>query len=79
MMTLTAPSAFVFEARIPRTIFGFGTIKDVRNEVHRLQATRVLIVTENTARQHALAKTITDFLGDKAVGMWVSRKSSLEC
>lgn len=60
---------FTFEAHIPRTVFGSGTLAKIPEEVDKLGAQRVLIVTENTDRQHALADKVKGLLGDKVVGV----------
>ncbi|GFZ47216.1 hypothetical protein JCM24511_04959 [Saitozyma sp. JCM 24511] len=59
---------FVFEARIPRTIFGSGTIKEVANEVVRLKASKVLIVTGLSNRQLDLADGVSRSLGTRYGG-----------
>lgn len=60
---------FTFEAHIPRTVFGSGTLSKIPEEVEKLGAQRVLLVTENTDRQRALADKVKGLLGDKVVGM----------
>jgi alcohol dehydrogenase class IV len=60
---------FTFQAHIPRTIFGSGTLSQIPEEVARLNAKRVLLVTENTDRQIALANEISKGLGDKVAGV----------
>lgn len=59
---------FTFEAHIPRTIFGSGTLDQLPDEVRRLHAKRVLLVIENTDRQRATADRVTALLGSAAVG-----------
>ena len=61
--------SFTFEAHIPRTVFGSGTLSKIPEEVERLGAKRVLVVTENTARQLDLAANVKESLGPKLVGM----------
>lgn len=65
--TMVAP--FTFQAHIPRTIFGSGTLAKVPEEVNRLGAKRVMIVTENTDRQIDLANKISASLGDLVAGV----------
>lgn len=60
---------FTFEAHIPRTVFGAGTLAQIPAEVERLGAQRVLLVTEDTERQRALAAKVAGLLGDRAVGV----------
>lgn len=60
---------FTFQAHIPRTVFGQGTLAKIPEEVARLNVSRVLIVTENTDRQLALAEDIKKGLQDKVVGV----------
>jgi len=60
---------FTFQAHIPRTIFGSGTLAKIPEEVKRLNVHRVLLVTENTDRQIALANTISKSLGDLVAGV----------
>lgn len=60
---------FTFQAHIPRTIFGSGTLKQIPDEVKRLDVKRVLLVTENTDRQLALADTISKSLGSLVAGV----------
>lgn len=61
--------AFTFEAHIPRTVFGSGTIQNIPDEVDRLEASKVLLVTESTDRQLALAEKVKQSLGQRCVGM----------
>lgn len=60
---------WTFQAHIPRTVFGSGTIKKIPEEVERLNVKHVLLVTEDTDRQRDLANTIKASLGDLVVGM----------
>lgn len=61
---------WTFQSHIPRTVFGSGTISKIPEEVERLGAKLVLVVTENTDRQLALAEQISKDLGkDKVAGV----------
>jgi alcohol dehydrogenase class IV len=60
---------FTFQAHIPRTIFGNGTLSQIPDEVKRLNVRRVLLVTENTDRQIALADQISKSLGGLVAGV----------
>ena len=63
--------SFAFEAKIPRTVFGSGTLAQVAVEVDKLGAQHVLIVTEKTARQLALAEKVRSLIALKFAGMYV--------
>ncbi|KAL1409408.1 hypothetical protein Q8F55_003391 [Vanrija albida] len=58
---------FVFEAHIPRTIFGQGTLKQVAAEIERLNCKRVLLITQDNERQLALAHQVRDIIGEANV------------
>ena len=60
---------FTFDAHIPRTIFGAGTLEKIPEEVERLGVHRVLLVTGSTSRQLALAERVKEALGSKVFGM----------
>lgn len=61
---------WTFQAHIPRTVFGSGTLHKIPEEVERLGGKAVLVVTEHTDRQLALADQISKDLGkDKVAGM----------
>lgn len=60
---------FTFQAHIPRTIFGQGTLSKIPEEVARLNVKRVLIVTEDTERQLDLADRISKDLKDLVAGV----------
>ncbi|TXT06165.1 hypothetical protein VHUM_03638 [Vanrija humicola] len=61
---------FTFEAHIPRTIFGQGTLKQVGEEVKRLGSRRVLLITQDNERQLALAHKVRDIIGaDNVAGI----------
>lgn len=58
---------FTFEAHIPRTIFGQGTLKQVGEEIARLNCKRVLLITQDNERQMALAHQVRDIIGEANV------------
>ncbi|BEI94686.1 uncharacterized protein CcaverHIS019_0702670 [Cutaneotrichosporon cavernicola] len=61
---------WTFEAHIPRTVFGQGTLSKIPEEVEKLGGKSVLIVTEDTDRQIALAERIGNDLGkDRVAGV----------
>jgi alcohol dehydrogenase class IV len=64
-------NSFTFEAHIPRTLFGSGTITQIASEVERLAAKHVLIVTEKTDRQMALAEKVKGTMPSRVAGVSV--------
>lgn len=61
--------SFTFDAHIPRTVFGAGTLEHVPQEVERLGVNHVLLVTESRRQQLALAERVKQSLGSKVAGM----------
>jgi len=57
---------FRLQLRLPRIVFGAGTLEQVRAEVERLGARRALVLS--TPGQAGLAARVAELLGDLAVG-----------
>jgi len=59
--------AFAFEARIPRVVFGAGSLQHLAREIDRLGAKRALILS--TPEQADSAHRIAEMLGTRAAGV----------
>lgn len=64
--------AFVYDALPGRVVFGAGSLDRLPEEVARLEAARVLVVSTPGHRQ--LAEDAAARLGDRAVGIWDQAK-----
>jgi len=62
------PNSFTFDLPAYRTIFGIGSLSQLRDEVERLGSTRVLIVCTEPERR--LAEQVAVTLGDLAVAIF---------
>ena len=60
--------AFVFDTRLPRVVFGAGSLQDLPREVDALGIRRALVLS--TPGQAALAQRVADLLGDRAAGVF---------
>ena len=59
---------FVFQARMPRVVFGAGALQHLPREVDSLGAKRALVLS--TPGQSATAQRLLDLLGPRAAGMF---------
>jgi alcohol dehydrogenase class IV len=59
---------FVFEARLPRVVFGAGVLRRLPDELAALGLGRALVLS--TPGQRALAERVAALLGDRAVGVF---------
>lgn len=59
---------FVFQAALPRVVFGAGSLQHLAREVDALGATRVLVLS--TPGQAHLARRVADLLGRRVVGTY---------
>jgi alcohol dehydrogenase class IV len=62
------PSAFVYEGRPGRVVFGAGCRRQVEREVIALGATRALVLC--TPGQQALGNAVAELLGERAAGVF---------
>lgn len=63
---MEAVGPFIYDAHIPRTVFGSDTLPKLAEEVDRLGLKRVLVLT--TPRQHDWAGRLAEILGIKWAG-----------
>jgi maleylacetate reductase len=59
---------FVFQAQLPRVVFGAGALQHLPRELHALGATRALVLS--TPGQSALAQRAAELLGPQAAGIF---------
>jgi len=59
---------FVFQARIPRVVFGAGSLQHLEREIDLLAAKRALVLS--TPEQRASAEDIARRLGDRCAGIF---------
>jgi alcohol dehydrogenase class IV len=59
---------FVFQAQLPRVVFGAGALQHLPRELHALGATRALVLS--TPGQTVLAQRAVELLGAKAAGVF---------
>ncbi len=59
---------FVFQARLPRVVFGAGALQHLPREVDALGAKRALVLS--TPGQAATAQRLLDLLGPRAAGVF---------
>ncbi|MFM0741748.1 maleylacetate reductase [Paraburkholderia xenovorans] len=59
---------FIFEPKIPRVVFGAGSLQFLTREIDAMQARRALVLS--TPAQAAQAKLVAQILGDRAVGIF---------
>ena len=59
---------FIFEARLPRVVFGAGALRRLPDEMAALGLTRALVLS--TPGQRALGERVAALLGDRAVGVF---------
>ncbi|CAE6824435.1 Maleylacetate reductase [Paraburkholderia aspalathi] len=59
---------FNFEPKIPRVVFGAGSLQFLTREIDAMQTRRALVLS--TPEQAAQAKLIAQILGDRAVGIF---------
>ena len=59
---------FVFQAQLPRGVFGAGALQHLPRELHALGATRALVLS--TPGQTVLAQRAVELLGAKAAGVF---------
>jgi len=64
----TFPMQFVFEARLPRVVFGPGCLKQLPQEIDALGARRALVLC--TPEQRDSAERVVALLGDRAAGVF---------
>jgi len=60
--------SFAFEARLPRVVFGAGSLAQLAAEIERLGARRALVLC--TPEQTASAQRVAALLGDRAAGIF---------
>ena len=59
---------FVFEARLPRVVFGAGSLARLGAEIEAMGAKRALVLS--TPEQAASARHIAQMLGERAAGVY---------
>ena len=59
---------FVLQMRMPRVVFGAGSLRQVRHEVELIGAERALVLS--TPGQKALAERVVALLGPHAAGVF---------
>ncbi|WP_066336180.1 maleylacetate reductase [Azohydromonas lata] len=59
---------FTFQARLPRVVFGPGTLEQLPAEVERLGAAKALVLS--TPDQQAQAQRVADMLGARSAGVF---------
>jgi len=59
---------FTFEARLPRVVFGAGSLAQLGAEIERLGARRAIVLS--TPEQSASAQRISELLGERAAGIF---------
>ena len=59
---------FVFQARLPRVVFGAGTLQQLPREIDALGAQRALVLC--TPEQQASARQVAELLGARAAGIF---------
>ena len=63
---------FVFDARLPRVVFGAGALRQLPQELERLGVARALVLS--TPGQRALAERAASLLGDRAAGVFAEAR-----
>ena len=61
-------NGFVFDAKLPRVVFGAGTLARLPEEVERLGARRALVLA--TPDQAAMAERVAALLGVRSAGVF---------
>jgi alcohol dehydrogenase class IV len=61
-------NGFVFEAHLPRVVFGEGALAQLPQEVERLGARRALVLS--TPEQADAARRVAELLGDRSAGVF---------
>ncbi len=59
---------FVYQARLPRVVFGAGALQQLAAEIERLGARRALVLS--TPEQAASAERVAEMLGPRAAGVF---------
>ncbi|MFB9261961.1 hypothetical protein ACFFWD_02035 [Bradyrhizobium erythrophlei] len=59
---------FVFEAHIPRVVFGAGSLKHLGREIEALGARRALVLS--TPERAAPDRRVAEMLGSRAAGVF---------
>jgi len=63
-----AGRAFVFDARLPRVVFGAGALAQLPHELERLGVARAVVLS--TPGQRALAERAAVLLGERSAGVF---------
>lgn len=67
-----ADRAFVFDARLPRVVFGAGALRELPRELDRLGVARALVLS--TPGQRALAERAAALLGERSGGVFAEAR-----
>src|SRR5690348_10805803 len=69
---MAAGRAFVFDARLPRVVFGAGALAQLPHELERLGVARALVLS--TPGQRALGERAAALLGERSAGVFAEAR-----